>query len=244
MSVSALGRIRAQVDEESVFFRAIIDKKSPEVFSRMVIDSEIPMNNTPPIADCTAIILAGGESRRMQTDKASLLWQGVPLVEHAIAQMRQVAGQIEIVLRDAQLPINWSADQVLADDESLLPGPLRGIVTGLSACKTEWAFVVPCDAPVLAPELFRYLYDCRQSGDIAVIPEWEGRLQVLHGLYSVAAANQLREHLQAGIQSPTRLLKKLSCRIIPEEQCRPWTPTGESFLNINTPDDLHRLNDQ
>ena len=84
------------------------------------------------IEDCTAIILAGGDSQRMGSDKASLLLGGQTLLQRVAAMMQQVFPYILVSVRqtrpDIDLPqvCDEQPDEQLSGD-----GPLAGLVAGL-----------------------------------------------------------------------------------------------------------------
>jgi molybdopterin-guanine dinucleotide biosynthesis protein A len=107
-----------------------------------------------------AIVLAGGRSSRMGTDKALLPIGGKPLLRRICDALAEHCEGVTVVLPHGE-PSRY--DGVLApgtriaiDLEAGL-GPLAGLHAGLSALPagTDWAFVMACDMPVFAPELFR-----------------------------------------------------------------------------------------
>jgi molybdopterin-guanine dinucleotide biosynthesis protein A len=70
---------------------------------------------------------------------------------------------------------------------------------------------------------------------------WQDRLQLLAACWEKAAAPSLGKALASGEQSPRRALNALGCRVFPADRCREIDPTGNSFLNVNTPEDLAAL---
>ncbi len=93
----------------------------------------------------TAVILAGGLSRRMGSDKCELLIQGRSLMEHIYHQLRSVFDKIIISSNE---PDKWIGfDATILPDKSLGHGPLMGIATCLEASKSDRNFFVACDIP-------------------------------------------------------------------------------------------------
>jgi molybdenum cofactor guanylyltransferase len=91
------------------------------------------------------VVLAGGRSSRMGSDKAWLDWHGVPLVAHvAEAVARAVGGRVVVVGAPGR-PLPAGLD-VIADPEPHR-GPLAGVITGLATLGEERAFVCGCDQP-------------------------------------------------------------------------------------------------
>src|SRR4030067_3307885 len=105
------------------------------------------------IEDCTAIILAGGDSQRVGSDKANLLLDGQTLLQRVTATMRQVFPQIILSVRAPRPEVELPQ---VCDDPSYA-GPLAGLVAGLGHITTPWAFVVACDMPFVVPEVVELL---------------------------------------------------------------------------------------
>ena len=105
-------------------------------------------------AHITGIILAGGRGSRMGgVDKGLQLFNGTPLIQHAIDRLQPQVGQLLInanrhleVYRAHGLP-------VLTDDLADFAGPLAGFLVGLTHCKTPYLATVPCDTPCFPADL-------------------------------------------------------------------------------------------
>jgi len=105
------------------------------------------------IEGCTAIILAGGDSQRMGSDKAKLLLGDQTLLERVIVTMRQMFPEVILSVRQPRPGIELP--QVC--DARDYAGPLAGLVSGLGHITTPWAFAVACDMPFVVPELIELL---------------------------------------------------------------------------------------
>lgn len=107
------------------------------------------MDKNPELPALSAIILAGGEGRRMQgADKGLIDYQGRSLISHVIARLPSTVTQRVISCnRNAHRYARYG--ETIADDASLgvFAGPLAGLATALSVCQQEWVLVVPCDLP-------------------------------------------------------------------------------------------------
>ncbi|MEW5702554.1 MAG: molybdenum cofactor guanylyltransferase [Candidatus Zixiibacteriota bacterium] len=194
-----------------------------------------------PFADCTGIVLAGGLSTRWGCSKADVTWRGQTLLSHVVERLRTVSSEVIAVARREQQTSHWPVDRVVHDDPTLPAGPLRGIVGGLGACRTSLAFVLSCDTPGVHPALLMALRDRLTPGGLGVMAEWDDRIQPLVALYAIAARRPLEDSLRRGEQSPTRALATLPLRILSASECRDVDPLGLSFMNLNTPGDLARL---
>jgi molybdopterin-guanine dinucleotide biosynthesis protein A len=195
---------------------------------------------TEPVG-LAAVILAGGISNRWGRDKSLVAWRGRRLVDHVASRLPKERVTTVLVVRREQGRTDWPADVVVHDDPDLPAGPLRGVIRGLESCGAERAWVVACDQPLISTALLRHLAAVTADGRVAVIPEWEGRLHPLLGVYRTAAVASLAGRLAAGERSLLGALNDLGFHLVDEAQCRRLDPTGESFLNLNRPEQLAAL---
>jgi len=185
------------------------------------------------IHDCTAVILAGGESKRMGQDKASTLFQGQPLLQHCIKQLRPCFKDILISTRkkhpETPLP------QIL--DASHAHAPIMGIAAALQAVHTDWIFVVGVDMPFVASELVQYMASKRTNHD-AVAVYSDGLMQPLCCFYRQTCLLKIQQNIQAEKRSLKHLLNELNTNIITEDEARLHDTRLQSFVSLNTPGDL------
>lgn len=113
------------------------------------------------------IILAGGRSRRMGTDKALLEIDGETLLARTTRVVATVVPEVLIVGRTSLPPELTGTPAVL--DAYGEAGPLGGIATGLAHSGAERVLVVACDLPYLQVEVLRFLVSPAFGYD-AVVP--------------------------------------------------------------------------
>ena len=195
----------------------------------------------PDSKTVTAVILSGGRSTRFGSDKGLAEWRGRRLVDHVLDRVPGICSDTVLVLREDQDTGAWQNITTVHDDPTRNEGPLRGVIRGLAACTTEWAWVLACDQPLVCPELLVDIWAFATGDDHAIIPEWEGRLKPLTGLYSVRSGFLLEQCSDQGEKSLIGALKTVGYRVYDEEKCRRWDPRGASFLNINRPEHLDLL---
>ena len=189
--------------------------------------------------DITAVVLAGGMSRRLGRNKAVELFDGETLIRRAIGRMRQVARNIMVVANDE----NRVAELDLPDDVSAVideypgKGPLAGIYTGLNASSTEWAIFCACDMPFLSPRIYQALLSNRDRYD-AVVPIVDGRPEPVHAAYSRACLGPIGDKLVANDLKIAGFFRDVSVRYFSEDELRAIDPNLLSFFNINTQQDL------
>lgn len=180
----------------------------------------------------TGIILAGGESRRMGTDKAFLEIAGKPLIEHVLRVFLERFDQTIIVTRAPERYAGLYA--AVVRDALEISGPLTGIYTGLIYARTERVFVTACDMPYLNPRLIAYME--QQAGEFdAVVPMTEGRPEPLHAIYHRRILPHLKTLLDQGELKVSQVLDRLQVRRLSAEEIAQFDPQGRSFVNLNTP---------
>jgi molybdopterin-guanine dinucleotide biosynthesis protein A len=185
------------------------------------------------IEDCTALILAGGDSRRMGQDKAALVLDGKTLLERVTATMQQVFPKVVVSVR--QLRGGVVVPQVC--DEQEASGPLAGLIAGLSQVDTPWVFAVACDMPFVTPAIVNRLAELR-NGFQAVVPVVGGYQQPLAAFYAASALETMRASLAAGDRSLRGTLEKLEVRYVNEAELRECDPQLRSFFDLDTPQDF------
>lgn len=200
-----------------------------------------------PARQRAAIVLCGGQSRRMGVPKAGLPWKGTHLLGTVAERLEPVChtliavGSLEERLA-ADLQRCWSGRLVLALDEHTGCGPLEGIRIGLQAARefADAAFVTPCDTPELHPDLVAALFDKLGDAD-AVIPCRAGRVYGLTAIYHTRLLPELNRRVAAG-QLRVADLADLpnACRVDPE-WLRTFDPHLESLTNLNRPGDYLEL---
>ncbi|MFA6013958.1 MAG: molybdenum cofactor guanylyltransferase [Gallionellaceae bacterium] len=183
------------------------------------------------IADCTALILAGGESRRMGRDKANLVLDGQTLLQSVAAKMSPLFAEVIVSVRQPRPEIALA--QVC--DDAAYVGPLAGLAAGLERMHTPWLFAVACDMPFISPGLVEYLAGQRTDFQ-AVVPMVRGYPQPLAAFYAASTLLAVRDTLNGrGKHSLRALLEGLRVRYINESEMLEVDPGLASFFDLDTP---------
>lgn len=183
----------------------------------------------------SGIILAGGSSRRMGTDKASLRLGGETLLARTIHVVSQVSGDVLVIGR-AQ-GNDTSSARYIADD---IPdsGPLSGILTGLRQAKYPYAAVVACDMPFLNANVLRLLTEAAEGYDVAV-PRLDGRVHPTLAVYGRSCIRVIERQIAREDLALSTLLTELRVAWVEEDEIRRVDPLARSFRNVNTPREWH-----
>lgn len=129
----------------------------------------------------SAVLLAGGESRRMGRDKATLEWRGRALWEWQIDKLRAL--QPEKIFVSARTDPAWRpADVELIVDATPSRGPLSGLVATLATIETDHLLALAIDLPFMTAEHLRFLCSLvtPRSG---VVPTIDGKAEPLAAIY-------------------------------------------------------------
>jgi len=185
------------------------------------------------IEDCTAIILAGGESKRMGQDKASIVLAGESLLNRAIANLQPLFDHIMISVREPQadilLPQICDADRRRA--------PMMGITTALDKVETNWVFVVAVDMPFISADLIRFLAKKREGKQV-VVPMIDEHVQPLFAYYAKVCLPAMQQQIADGNRSLRRFIDGVDSVIVPKEALEPFDSSLMSFLDLDSLKDL------
>lgn len=184
------------------------------------------------MTDCTALILAGGESRRMGQDKASLLLGEQTLLQRVTGVVQPLFSEVIVSVRQPRADCDFPQ----VGDDPQHAGPLAGLAAGLAHSRTAWVFLVACDMPFVTRQLIEKIAKFRNGVD-AVVPVVQGYPQPLAAFYATRILGQLHELQRGdGKQSLRELLKKLTVRYVNETEIQATGP-GE-FFDLDTPQDV------
>lgn len=189
-----------------------------------------------PPADFTAVLLAGGESRRMGRDKAGVLFEGEPLWRRQLATLRATAPAEVLISGRADGPYAHASLEIVEDDTPGR-GPLAGVVAAMRRLRCERLLVLAIDLPAMQAEFLASLLARAASDGGGVVPVDGTRVEPLAAVYPRAAL-PLAERCLAGsdhsMQHFVRLAHRQGLVVF-----RPITDAERPlFRNVNSPSDL------
>jgi molybdenum cofactor guanylyltransferase len=181
----------------------------------------------------SALILAGGESRRMGgVDKTLIEVDGRSLTERVVEVVQPLFGEVIVASGVPGKFVGLEGVREVADHERGV-GPLAGMLAGLEACATEWAFVVAADMPCLKPPLIERVVTSIAPDVLAVAPRHGRFREPLHAAYKRAVIADIERFLDEGGRSVNRLLDRIPVAWVEVEDA-----DLECFKNVNRPTDL------
>jgi molybdopterin-guanine dinucleotide biosynthesis protein A len=183
----------------------------------------------------TAVLIAGGESRRMGRDKATLMIEGKPLWSRQLDTLRGLQPD-QILVSSRSRPI-WSPAEIgVVLDEPPSRGPLSGISAALKNIQSTHLLALAIDLPEMTTEHLLQLWWLAKPG-IGVIPRWCDSYEPMAAIYPAEAAFVAQDALEAGRLSLQSLVERLL------ERNLVWIhPIDDDdrhlYHNVNSPADL------
>ncbi len=182
----------------------------------------------------SGILIAGGKSKRMGTDKSLLTYGQQSFMERAVNLLRQFTDDLLISSNTdyRDFPYKFVSDNIPNT------GPIGGLYACLPLIKHDSALVMPVDMPLLTTEVFSYLLRQADFSKTVNIFKANDRMQMLTGLYHKDLMPVLKQQIGAGDYKLQNLLKKTSHHIIDAGDF------SSQFININTPESLQKLQER
>lgn len=166
-------------------------------------------------APLAAVVLAGGASRRMGRDKATLPYLDRTLIEYVVSVVRQRCAPILVIAAPGQqLP---DLDAEVLRDAVRGVGPLVATGRGLRAAADAGAlraFVCAVDMPFLDPVLIDVLLDYSKNLPADVVLPWDGRDHYLAALYRTSLVDRIDALVAAGERSMAALVNSVDAQRI------------------------------
>lgn len=194
----------------------------------------------------SAVILAGGFSRRFGRDKGLVVLVSKPLILHIIERISKVVDDILVVVSSAEQKNKF--ERILGEKAKLVidkedsQSPLVGAITGFESANAEYSLLLPCDTPLISTQIVQFLLDMCINRS-ASIPRWpNGYIEPLQAVYrtesALAAARRALKHGKMNMRSMINDLNGV--RYVSTMVLQKLEPDLLTFFNINTPKDLKK----
>lgn len=175
------------------------------------------------------LVLAGGESRRMQRDKATLAYHGATQLEWAYALLSRTCAATFVSVRPEQRdePVRTRFPQIV--DRLPDAGPLAGIAAALEEHPEAAWLVVACDLPFLTEATLQRLIDERDPQCVATAyrSAHDGLPEPLCAIWEPAAREPALAQLASGKSCPRKFLINSNVRLLD-------LPDARALDNVNT----------
>jgi molybdopterin-guanine dinucleotide biosynthesis protein len=203
------------------------------------------------IDDLSVVIQAGGESRRMGRPKATVPFLGRPLIQQSINNLLPIAGELIVTTNDiegtkAALPEKEFAQIRFEKDIRNERSSLNGLLTALSTAHKPYVALSACDMIFASADLFVFEYNLMKQGDFdLVIPADSNGFEPFHAIYRKETCLPLVEAaLDAGERKMSSWFPDSKLHEVSRNDILSICPQGGTFINLNTPDELKRIEDR
>lgn len=189
------------------------------------------------LMNACGVILAGGRSSRMGTNKALLELSGETLIQRLARRFQAWFDQVVVVTNSPEeyqfLSLPMVGDRIAG------LGPLGGLEAGLTASRHAVAFFAACDMPFVDEPFVRHLVGLGESYDI-VVPQIAGEYEPMHAVYRRDCLPVVTANLDARKLRLLSIFDAVRLRVVPEAEIAPFGQPARLFFNCNTPADLDR----
>jgi len=184
------------------------------------------------------VIQAGGQSSRMGEDKGLVELCGKPMIQNIIDRLYSFADELIIT---TNRPGNYKQFGLqIFEDIYKNYGALAGLHTALSCASNEIVFVIACDLPFVNTSLFKFMKNMFEANPVdLVIPRTENGFEPFYAFYKKDSCLPLvTDAIKSGKRRLISWFEFAKVHPIYEDQLREFDPNLDSFVNINTPEDL------
>jgi len=194
----------------------------------------------------SAIILAGGFSKRLGRDKGLVELGGRPLIFHVLDRVSRLVDESLVVVslesqKDAFTPFVKPKARIVIDRYNV-QSPIVGALTGFENASGEYSLLLPCDTPFVSREIASLLFDLCVNRS-AVVPRWPNRyVEPLHAVYHTKSALNASEtaYEEKKLDLRSIIANLRGVRYISTLVLQQIDPKLTTFFNVNTPEDLKK----
>jgi molybdenum cofactor guanylyltransferase len=178
------------------------------------------------------LILAGGASKRMHSDKAALTYHGRAQLDWAFDLLSPLCAETYVSVREAQRHDPMRSRFPLLVDQDVGEGPIAGIYSALATQPQAAWLVVACDLPFLTSSILRHLIAHRDPTRLATAyrSQHDGLPEPLCAIWEPAARAAIVDHINAGKHCPRKLLINSNVSLLE-------LPETQALNNVNTPEE-------
>ncbi|PWA07728.1 molybdenum cofactor guanylyltransferase [Flavobacterium laiguense] len=182
----------------------------------------------------TAILLAGGKSQRMGTDKGSLHLNGKTFIKHICDALQPIVGSnILIVSANKEYDVlGFSRVEDIVENK----GPVGGLYTALAASKTKINLVLSIDVPMVSTELLQWLIESHNETDMVTQTKSGDKTSPLIGVYDRSMRIVFGEHMAGNQLKLRQVIEDVKHQTI--EVPEKWS---NQLQNINTQEEYQNL---
>lgn len=186
-----------------------------------------------PIKDITGIILAGGKSSRMGSDKGLLAFNNSTFISHIIDAVKPLVAEVLIVSHNERYD---AFGYKRIEDVIENSGPLAGLYSGLYHSKTKYNLVLSCDVPLINSEVLNKLFDAFEDNIDVIQIQSQNRTMPLIAIYKKECLSTCKTLLLQGEKRLRTAVAQLNTKTVVID-----SELDLYVRNINTLKDLNEI---
>ncbi len=185
----------------------------------------------------TGIILAGGKSSRMGTEKGLLKLGHKHMIQYAIDVLSECCD--EVIISSNSDAYDFLGLKVIKDI-SPNSGPMGGIYSGLMSSTTDLNIVLSCDMPYIPKELIRYLVSLHNNHDVVVPWHGEEKFEPMCGLYHKSSLKTFEKYIsKENFKIPDAYKEMNTYKALMNDSLKFYHP--KLFYNLNSKKELESV---
>lgn len=180
------------------------------------------------------VILAGGKSSRMGTNKSLLLIDHKPVIKHIVEELETCTDELVIIANEPTI-YDFLHLKVYRDRYTD-KGPLAGIETALYHVEADVFMLAACDMPFIHASIYTFLLEKFEQHD-AIIPVYEKQMHPLAGLYKKSVLEKVQYQLENDILRVKSFFDQINVKYVENFQGISDKLLKKHFFNMNNPEE-------
>lgn len=194
--------------------------------------------NPAPAIPAAAVVLAGGQSRRMGRDKAGLPLGDSTILARVLARL--LASFAEVILAPGRSRDDVPRGVRVVPDALEGAGPVGGLLAGLAASSLPRVYLWACDMPFPRPAVARRLLEIGTAYDV-IAPRTSRGIERFGAFYATGIRAAIEHAASRGRYGLLAFWPRVRVFLAPEESWRSLDPVQASARNVNTPEEYEAL---
>lgn len=183
----------------------------------------------------SGIILSGGKSSRMGSEKGLKLFKGKPLVEYAIQALDQYCDNLILSTNNPDYYQKYKL--ITIEDEIKNLGPMGGIYSCLKQTSFDINIILSCDMPFVDGNLIKFIIENIDTDFDALVPVHKGnKMEPLCAYYHSGLLSTLKSFVESENYKMMNFLESINCEKLNLEEWKGYNQLY--FKNFNTPEDI------
>lgn len=182
-------------------------------------------------APLKGLVLCGGFSTRMQEDKSSIAYHGMPQWRYLVHLLQSLLPEVYISCREEQRE-NFNAHPYLIPDTVPYGGPSAGLLSAHALQPNTAWLVIACDLPLISQQSLALLVQSRDTSKAATtfVSPFNQLPEPLIAIWEPAGLTLLAQNVAAGKNCPRKTMLNTEIALLEN-------PYATEQFNANTPEE-------